>query len=167
MKQQLLAVNSLGCSLVSIAHMLMNKQKIAHTICHCQYNLNGCLHNWGYTIQVNVCSSLKNTLWVQTISAAVGTSERLSQDQNQKKLLIFAWPIKADFRGIFCSAFWIEVCCFFVLFPQIPSIHLPLHSHRFPHICKFMQMEMLANTMLKFMRRIISIDNTKWKSQRL
>ena len=85
----------------------------------------------------------------------------------KKKLLFFTWPINADFRGIFCSAFWIEVCCFFVLFPQIPSIHLPLHSHRFPHICKFMQMEMLANTMLKFMRRIISIDNTKWKSQRL
>ena len=59
------------------SHVDEQAQSCSHTICHCPYNLNGCLHNWGYTIQVNVCSSLKNTLWVQTISAAVGTSERL------------------------------------------------------------------------------------------
>ena len=166
MKQQLLAVNSLGCSLVSIAHML-NKHKVAHTICHCPYNLNVCSHNWGYTIQKNVCSALKNTLWVQTISTAVVTSERLSQDQNQKKSYFFL-ANRCGFQRYFLLCFldW-SLLFFFVWFPQIPSIHLPLHSHRFPHICKFMQMEMLANTMLKFMRRIISIDNTKWKSQRL
>ena len=58
------------------------------------------LHNTTKCLFMN-----QNNPWVQTISTAVDTFERLSQDQNQKKLLIFSWPIKADFRGPFCSAF--------------------------------------------------------------
>ena len=89
--------------------------------------------------------------WLLTQLRLHNTSKRLFIDQKHS--------LGTNYQ--FVLLFGLKFVVFFVLFPQIPSIHLPLHSHRFPHICKFMQMEMLANTMLKFMRRIISIDNTK------
>ena len=81
--------------------------------------------------------------------------------KTKKNFLFFHGQSKRISEVSFVLFFGLKFVVFSCCFPQIPSIHLPLHSHRFPHICKFMQMEMLANTMLKFMRRIISIDNTK------
>ena len=55
----------------------------------------------------------QNTLWVQTISAAVGTSERLSQDQNQKKILFFLGQSMRISEVFFALFFGLKFVVFF------------------------------------------------------
>ena len=140
MKQQLLAVNSLGCSLVSTAHMLLNKHKVAHTICHCPYNLNGCLHNWGYTIQQNVCS------WIKTIPGYKLSVQLLvplsvcHKTKTKKNFLFFHGQSKRISEVPFVLLFRLKFVAFSCCFPKSPQFIFLYIVIAFPisaNLCKW------------------------------